>query len=147
METRLSALEPKTGPILFQLPPQFAADHDRLGRFFRLLSRRRRYAFEFRHPSWYSAKTFRMLAEGNFAVCLSDHYQAPAPWERTADFVYIRGHGPSGRYKGQYTDATLVEWARRIASWKRRYEVFVYFDNDQKSAAPTDAMRLKALAS
>ena len=144
MESRLCALEPKTGPVLFQLPPQFSADHERLGRFIRMLPRKRRYAFEFRHPSWYSAATLRMLSGANLALCLSDHFDAPAPWKRTADFVYIRGHGPSGRYKDQYSDATLKEWAQRIRGWRRR-DVFVYFDNDQKSAAPADAMRLKSL--
>ena len=145
METRLRALAPKTGPILFQLPPQFRADHERLGRFIRMLSRKRRYAFEFRHPSWYSARTLRLLSDSNLALCLSDHFDAPAPWKRTADFIYIRGHGPSGRYKGHYSDEALAQWAQRIRRWRRRHEVFVYFDNDQKSAAPADARRLEAL--
>ena len=65
---------------------------------------------------------------------------------RTADFVYVRGHGPGGRYKGHYRADTLREWARRIASWKKQgCDVFVYFDNDQKSAAPADALKLKRL--
>jgi uncharacterized protein YecE (DUF72 family) len=110
-----------------------------------MLSQSRRYVFEFRHPDWYSARTLRILSDANIALCLSDHFEAPAPWKRTADFVYIRGHGPSGRYKDHYSEATLAQWARRIRGWRRRYEVFVYFDNDQKSAAPSDAARLKAL--
>ena len=82
-----------------------------------------------------------MLADQNISLCLSDHHDAPAPWKRTADFVYIRGHGPGGRYKGHYPKSTLTEWARRIRSWKKRgIDVYVYFDNDQKSAAPADAL-------
>jgi uncharacterized protein YecE (DUF72 family) len=65
---------------------------------------------------------------------------------RAADFVYVRGHGPSGRYHGHYTKPTLAQWARRIKSWKRQgCDVYVYFDNDQKSAAPADAQALKQL--
>jgi uncharacterized protein YecE (DUF72 family) len=42
-------------------------------------------------------------------------------YKRTADFVYVyvRGHGPGGRYRGHYSRATLMQWARRIRSWKR----------------------------
>jgi uncharacterized protein YecE (DUF72 family) len=77
------------------------------------------------------------------ALCLSDHADAPSPWKRTADFVYIRGHGPGGRYTGHYSPAALASWARKIKRWRgRRYDVYVYFDNDQKSAAPLDVRRL-----
>lgn len=146
MEDRLSLLGGKAGPILFQLPPQFKADAPRLSRFIRLLSRKRRYSFEFRHPSWYERAVLDVLRDANIALCISDHHDAPAPWQRTADFLYVRGHGPGGRYKGHYRSDTLTEWARQIRAWKRqRHDVFVYFDNDQKSAAPKDALRLQAL--
>jgi uncharacterized protein YecE (DUF72 family) len=146
MEERLSLLGEKAGPILFQLPPNFAADAERLAAFFKLLSKKRRYSFEFRHPSWYQASIMKLLSQHNAALCLSDHHDAPAPWKRTADFVYIRGHGPGGRYKGHYRSETLSEWAARIKSWKKQgCDVFVYFDNDQKSAAPADALKLRQL--
>lgn len=146
LEDRISLLRGKVGPILFQLPPQFEADADRLAAFFKLLSRKRRYSFEFRHPSWYQPRILRMLADQNISLCLSDHHDAPALWKRTADFVYVRGHGPSGRYHGHYSRPALTQWARRIKSWKRQgCDVYVYFDNDQKSAAPADAQALKAL--
>ena len=146
MENRLLVLRDKAGPVLFQLPPHFKADADRLASFIKLLSHKRRYAFEFRHPSWYETPPLRVLADANIALCISDHHDAPSPWERTADFLYVRGHGPGGRYKGHYTSRILEKWAQQIKAWKRqRRDVFVYFDNDQKSAAPKDAMRLKAL--
>ena len=85
----------------------------------------------------------RLLSDQNISLCLSDYHDAPAPWKRTADFVYIRSHGPGGRYKGHYRPDTLAGWNRRIRSWKKRgYDVYVYFDNDQKSAAPADALKL-----
>jgi uncharacterized protein YecE (DUF72 family) len=143
LESRLSLLGNKAGPVLFQLPPNFKANADRLSAFLKLLSKKRRYSFEFRHPSWYEPAIFRLLREQNISLCISDHHDAPAPWKRTADFVYVRGHGPQGRYKDHYGDAALLDWARRIKSWKRQgCDVFVYFDNDQKSAAPADARRL-----
>jgi uncharacterized protein YecE (DUF72 family) len=146
IEERLVLLGEKAGPVLFQLPPQFEADAERLASFLKLLPGKRRYSFEFRHPSWYQPAIFRLLSRQNIALCLSDHHDAPAPWKRTADFVYIRGHGPGGRYKGHYRSQTLSEWTTRIRSWRKQgCDVFVYFDNDQKSAAPTDALKLKQL--
>ena len=146
LEDRLSLLGEKAGPILFQLPPNFQADAGRLASFLKLLSKKRRYSFEFRHPSWYAPRILKLLSEQNISLCLSDHHDAPAPWQRTADFVYVRGHGPGGRYKGHYRADTLADWAGRIKSWKKRgCDVFVYFDNDQKSAAPADARKLRQL--
>ena len=98
LEGRISVLRSKIGPILFQLPPQFSVYADRQPSFFKLLSSKRRYCFEFRHPSWYQPRILRMLADENISLCLSDHHDAPAPWKRTADVVYVRGHAPSGRY-------------------------------------------------
>jgi len=143
LESRLKVLEGKCGPVLFQLPPRFTADRERLASFLKMLPRRRRYVFEFRHPSWYDDQIVRLLEERNVALCLSDHHDAPAPWEVTAEHVYIRPHGPGGRYRGNYDDATLDTWARRIRRWRREdRDVFCFFDNDQKSAAPHDARRL-----
>lgn len=143
MVTRLKALGPKAGPVLFQLPPQFSANPERLASFLKMLPKRYRYAFEFRHASWYDDAIFTLLHEHDIALCLSDHHDAPAPWKVTARHVYVRGHGPGGKYRDNYPDATLRKWAREIARWKRqRRTVYVYFDNDQKSAAPQDAARL-----
>jgi uncharacterized protein YecE (DUF72 family) len=143
METRLKALSPKVAVVLFQLPPQFAKNRERLASFFKLLPRRYRYAFEFRHPSWYEDDILDLLRDHDAALCLSDHRDAPAPWQVTARHVYVRGHGPTGEYKDRYPDKTLRLWARAVRTWRRqRRTVFVYFDNDWKSAAPKDARRL-----
>jgi uncharacterized protein YecE (DUF72 family) len=146
METRLAALAPKIGTVLFQLPPQFQKNYDRLASFLKMLPRSHVYAFEFRHKSWYDDDVLELLQRHNVSLCLSDHHDAPAPWEVTARHVYVRGHGPGGRYRDNYSDKTLRAWARDVMKWQRqRRTVFVYFDNDQKSAAPTDAQRLREL--
>jgi uncharacterized protein YecE (DUF72 family) len=143
MQTRLQTLAPKTAAVLFQLPPQFHSDPRRLSSFLHMLSKDYRYAFEFRHKSWYSDEVFEILRRHEVALCLSDHGDAPSPWETTANHVYIRGHGPSGRYHGSYPHKTLRRWADEIAKWTRqKRDVLVYFDNDQKAAAPKDALRL-----
>jgi uncharacterized protein YecE (DUF72 family) len=146
MESRLKELGPKLGPVLFQLPPQFKADRQRLAAFLKMLAKRRKYAFEFRDPSWYQPPILKLLAEHDIALCLSDHRDAPAPWEVTAGHVYLRGHGPTGEYKERYRKQTLNRWTAAIRSWRRRRRsVYCYFDNDQKSAAPLDAQQLTEL--
>jgi len=146
METRLKALSPKVGTVLFQLPPQFQKNHERLASFLSMLPSRYAYAFEFRHNSWYDDDILDLLHRHDVSLCLSDHHDAPSPWEVTARHVYVRGHGPGGRYMDNYPAKTLRRWAREIAKWQRqRRTVFVYFDNDQKSAAPRDAQRLREL--
>ncbi|MDX2205899.1 MAG: DUF72 domain-containing protein [Hyphomicrobiaceae bacterium] len=146
MVTRLKALGPKAGPVLFQLPAHFEADRDRLVSFLRMLPPRYRFAFEFRHRSWYEPRILDVLRDHDISLCLSDHHQAPAPWQVTARHIYVRGHGPGGRYKENYPDRTLRAWAQSIRNWRAQgRQVFVYFDNDQKSAAPADAHRLGVL--
>jgi uncharacterized protein YecE (DUF72 family) len=148
METRLTALEPKVGPILFQLPPQFRPDVDRLAAFIKLLNPQRKYVFEFREPHWYQPEILDCLRAHRIALCLSDHRDAPAPWLATADHVYIRGHGPTGQYRGRYSQPTLQRWARQMRTWQRNGKhIYCYFDNDQKTAAPKDAQRLVQLLS
>jgi len=143
MESRLKVLGKKAGPVLFQLPPQFNANRERLASFFRLLSKKWKYAFEFRDASWYEPAILKLLAEHDAALCLSDHHDAPSPWEVTASHVYIRGHGPTGQYKDRYPKKSLDSWAAHIARWRRTgLSVYCYFDNDQKTAAPKDARRL-----
>jgi uncharacterized protein YecE (DUF72 family) len=143
METRLKVLGRKLGPVLFQLPARFKADRERLAGFLKMLARRRTYAFEFRDASWYEPPILELLADHNIALCLSDHRDAPAPWKVTAKHVYIRGHGPTGEYKDRYPKRTLETWADHIRRWRRKgLNVYCYFDNDQKTAAPRDARRL-----
>jgi uncharacterized protein YecE (DUF72 family) len=146
MDSRLKALRPKTAAVLFQLPAHFLKNCERLDGFLRMLPRRYRYAFEFRHKSWYEDDVLAVLQKHDVALCLSDHRDAPAPWAITARLVYVRGHGPQGDYSGSYPARTLRRWANSIAAWRdQRRDVLIYFDNDQKAAAPRDALRLMQL--
>ena len=148
MQTRLRPLGPKLGIVLFQLPANFRKDSARLNCFLDLLPKRYRYAFEFRNKDWYADDIFDILRNRDVALCVSDHADAPAPWITTARHIYIRAHGPSGRYRGSYPGATLKSWAGTISAWRRQgHDIFVYFDNDQKAAAPKDARRLLDLLS
>ncbi|HEV2082070.1 MAG TPA: DUF72 domain-containing protein [Brevundimonas sp.] len=142
---RAEGLGAKLGPVLFQLPPNLHRDDARLQDFLDALPAGRRYSVEFRHPGWYADAVLAMLTARNVALCISDHHHAPAPWQATADFIYLRGHGPGGRYHGRYGEVALRDWAGAIRDWQNSRDVFVYFDNDIKSAAPADADQLIGL--
>ncbi len=145
---RVELLGRKLGPILFQLPPNWPVDAGRLTQFLRALPRRRRYAFEFRNESWNTIEVDRLLQRHNAAVCAFHLAGYESPVKVTADFAYIRLHGPGGKYQGSYTDRALEGWAERIAKWRTELRtVFVYFDNDEAGYAARDALRLKELVS
>lgn len=142
MFERIRGLGDKIGPVLFQLPPNLHRNDERLAAFLKALPKKGRLAFEFRHPSWYDPAILDLLRDHGAAFCISDHHDAPAPFEVTADFVYLRGHGPGGLYRGRYGEAALRDWAAHVRRWRKDHDVFVYFDNDIKSAAPADAQQL-----
>ena len=142
---RARILRGKLGPILFQLPPQWPVDVERLRGFLQALPRHR-YAFEFRNETWHSRKVLGELQAHNAAYCLFDLAGFQSPIEITADFTYVRLHGPGGKYQGTYSDEALAAWAGHIRKWKRGLRaIYVYFDNDEAGYAPENAQRLRHL--
>jgi uncharacterized protein YecE (DUF72 family) len=142
----IGTLEPKLGPILFQLPPRWRFNRERLEAFLKALPRRYRYAFEFREPSWLNDEAYALLEKHRAALCLYHIAGFESPIEVTADFVYVRLHGPGGKYQGTYDDAALRRWARHIRAWSRGGKaVWCFFDNDDRGYAPKDALRLRRL--
>jgi uncharacterized protein YecE (DUF72 family) len=61
----------------------------------------------------------------------------------TADWTFLRFHyGARGR-KGNYSRAELETWIRRLRQWRRRVEVYAYFNNDWEGYAVENARLLK----
>lgn len=142
----VDALGENLGPVLFQLPPNWNANAERLAAFLDALPTGYRYTFEFRDPSWFNQEVYDALGRHNAALCLYAMGLAESPIQVTADFVYMRLHGPEEGYRGSYDDQTLKEWARRIRGWlDEGRDVYCFFDNDQEANAPHDAARLKEM--
>lgn len=132
----------KLGPILFQFPNTWDINLERLRHFLGILPRSRRYAFEFRHPSWHSNSVYALLQEYNAALTIYDFSGRPSPLKLTADFTYVRLHG--GPDNGNYSDAELSEWAARIREWSEAgSSVYFYFNNDFHGYAIDNATVLK----
>ena len=148
---RARALGPTLGPVLFQLPPNFAANPERLDRFLAALRRQRsvpklRAVLEVRHESWLAPDIVGRLDRARVALCLHDSAQLSVTGPITAPFVYIRRHGTSGRYHGSYPTRMLVQDAVRIRSWLRQgRDVYVYFNNDHRAFAVANALKLKRI--
>lgn len=136
----------KLGPVVFQLPPNWPVNAGRLENFLKALPRGPRYAFEFRDASWNDPAIFSLLRRYGAAYCIFELAGYQSPLEITADFTYIRLHGPGGKYQGSYSDAALRAWARRLHEWDVRRS-YVYFDNDQAGYAAENALRPKRLLS
>jgi len=138
-----SALKEKRGPILFQLPPGWKLNIDRLKEFLQMLPKRQRFTFEFRNTTWYDERVYDLLRRFNCAFCIYELDGHRNPEVVTSDFVYIRLHGPGKKYQGSYTTETLKKWAKKIEVWrKERKDVYVYFDNDQNGYAAFNAEKL-----
>ncbi|WP_192821772.1 DUF72 domain-containing protein [Rufibacter sp. LB8] len=136
----------KLGPVLFQLPPAWRVNVERFREFLQALPPYFRYTFEFREPSWYHPEIYALLRQHNHAFCIYDLAGHQSPLEVTADFVYVRLHGPGEKYQGSYTPEALQEWANLCLAWAEEgKDVFVYFDNDIGSHAPSNAMTLQEL--
>jgi uncharacterized protein YecE (DUF72 family) len=142
----VESLGTKLGPILFQLPPRWSRNLDRLTQFLDALPRAHRYTFEFRDPSWHDTTVYQALSRRNAAFCIYELDGFESPHEITADFAYVRLHGPGRKYQGEYSSRVLREWSRRIVQWRRTLSaVYVYFDNDQAAYAAKNAGELKEL--
>jgi len=145
--TRISKLKDKAGPILFQLPPKWNVNTQRLESFLTILPPTHRYAFEFRNSSWYCEEVYTLLKQYNCAFCMYELAGHHSPEMVTADFVYVRLHGPSAnKYQGSYHKQALHQWASKCKIWiSKRKEVYVYFDNDQQGFAAANAITLMEL--
>ncbi|MGF1614081.1 MAG: DUF72 domain-containing protein [Gammaproteobacteria bacterium] len=134
----------KLGPVLFQLPPNWRCDPKRLAAFLQVLPEGLEVAFELRDPSWHCLEVYRLLEASGATFCVYDLAGFVSPRIVTADFAYVRLHGPGTAYCGRYGKRALAGWGQ----WLRRCALdrgYVYFDNDQSAYAVTNALELKTL--
>lgn len=143
---RIDKLGNKRGPILFQLPPRWKCNPERLESFLKILPQKYRYTFEFRDPSWFHSEVYEILSRYGASFCIYDLDGRLSPKEITADFIYIRLHGPEGPYQGKYNQKTLSGWSSDFSRWtQQNKEVYCYFDNDQAGFAVQNAWELQEL--
>ena len=141
----VAALEParsagKLGPLLFQLPPNFVADHTRLADLLAapaLRDNSLQLALEFRHPSWFTEETYALLRHHNAALCIAESNDLATPDIATATFFCYRL-----RRDGGYTPAELDVFAARFTALAKQGEVFIYFKHEDE---PTGALNAETM--
>jgi len=135
--------------MLWQLPPRFKFQKERLEEFGVLLStlprsKNLRHTFEFRDESWLCPEAFQILEEFRFAFCIAHGSGLPLVEAVTSDFIYLRLHGGEVLYGTNYSDKELRQWADKIRDWTGKGKtVFVYFNNDAYGFAIKNALTLK----
>jgi uncharacterized protein YecE (DUF72 family) len=145
---RARRLGPHLGPVLYQLPPRWKADPERLGTFLSAIPRDVRQTIEFREPDWYTPDVFQRLEHRGVALCLHDMPDSMPRRAAIGPFVYVRFHGTSAKYAGSYSDGQLREWAAWLASeLAKGRDVYAYFNNDREGHAVENALTLRRLLS
>ena len=153
---RLELLKKHLGPVLYQLPPMLHKNLKLLGSFLEMLPKKHKAVFEFRHESWYEDDTFRLLDDFNAGFCIHDLGGELTPKIITGNVIYIRFHGTSGRYTGNYSNTMLAKWADWISDFacatpdkkenqKNVNAVYAYFNNDALGHAVANARTLRSL--
>jgi uncharacterized protein YecE (DUF72 family) len=145
--SRARELGPRLGPVLYQLPPRWNCDVERLRRFVAELPFGVRHAIEFRDPSWYNDAVREVLAGAGVGFCIHDMRGSASPLWATGPLVYVRLHGPTElKYAGSYSRAALDGWAERINEFRDTgRDVYAYFNNDDRGHAVTNARTLREL--
>jgi uncharacterized protein YecE (DUF72 family) len=127
----IRGLETRLGALLFQLPPFFRCEFERLAAFLQILPRDLPIAFEFRHESWFTDDVYRLLKEHGAALCINDGDEGTTPIEVTAPFTYLRLR------RSGYPEALLTEWQERMRRWASEgIDVFAYIKHEENPDAP-----------
>jgi uncharacterized protein YecE (DUF72 family) len=135
---------PKLGPVLWQLPPTFRRNDDRLAFVLERLPPGR-HAFEFRHPSWFVEPVYELLRAHAAALVIGDRPEVKSFQAHvfTAPWTLVRFHYGSRGRRGNYSERELEEWAQRFERWSRDVEILAYFNNDWEVFAVRNALWLK----
>lgn len=127
----------KKGCLLAQFPPSLKIDKlDQLQRLLETLGEATynshwKLAIEFRDPSWYEREVYELLEEYDAAMVIQDIPKSATPLSDVrGDFIYMRFHGPEPRYRGDYSDEFLKQYAGYIKTWiSEKKMVYAYFNN------------------
>jgi uncharacterized protein YecE (DUF72 family) len=146
MMTPFRHLGDRLGSILYQLPPRFRVNLERLESFLQLAPKDVINVFEFRDKSWYTDEVFALLERHGASFCAHDMPGSDSPRVAVGPIAYLRFHGGEGKYWGRYSDDCLLRWTDWIGEQARDGRpVWAYFNNDIDAHAIHDALTLKSM--
>jgi uncharacterized protein YecE (DUF72 family) len=139
-------LEPHLGPLLYQLPPHWKLNRERLEYFLARLPSDLTHVLEFRDESWMTEEVLALLDAHGVAFCTHDMPGMKVPRWASGKAAYVRFHGGVSKYRGRYLDSALQSWADwMIEQEKSGRDVWAYFNNDYDADAIQDALTLRAM--
>jgi uncharacterized protein YecE (DUF72 family) len=151
--TSIQFMQEKLGPILIQLPPKFKQDKIAIvDNFLTRLPQNYRYAVEFRHPSWYNAKTSQMLSTHKVCWVSNDFPTLPRQINLTTDFLFHRWIGVNGIYQHHSYERVdkneqLKWWLDLILSYSTKVQhLYGFFNNDYTGFAAGTCIRFMQIA-
>jgi len=148
-------LKEKLAGVLWQLPPLFKYNAERIKNFVTLLKRwpQYLYSFEFRNESWFNDEVYNLFKHHNISLCIADSPSFAFTEEITGDFLYLRFHGGRILYASEYSPAELKSWQCKVNAWikclrekpNRQSEptLFAFFNNDTQGFALKNAIRFR----
>ncbi|MBU0672822.1 MAG: DUF72 domain-containing protein [Candidatus Margulisbacteria bacterium] len=143
---RAKLLKQNLGPILFQLPPRWNVNPERLKDFAQCLPKKTVNVFEFRDKSWFNDGIYAILKKNNLNFCIYSMPGVECPDIVTGPIVYIRMHGGTALYGSNYSESELKALAKQVKGFlKKKLSVYVYFNNDANGYAVKNALRLKEI--
>ena len=142
--TNFRRLKKHLGPILYQLPPHWNVNLERLKHFVEELPSKLSHVMEFRNRDWLCEQTYELLPEHSVGLCVN-YMLRRHPRRLTGPITYVRFHGSGKKYGGKYRKRRLEAWVDWIAEIVDDCDVFVYFNNDDDAHAVDDAQRLKEM--
>jgi uncharacterized protein YecE (DUF72 family) len=144
--SRARRLDRHLGPVLYQLPPRWLPNLERLEAFLAAVPAGHPQALEIRDRRWYRADVLAALADSAVSLCLHDMPGSEPSPDPVGSMVYVRFHGAGERYGGAYPSQRLSAWADRMVDWSRAgLPVWAYFNNDRGGHAVVDADRLRRM--
>lgn len=132
------SLKNKLAAVLWQLPPQLNVDTDRLQKFVAILPSHPPAVLEFRNHTWYTEKVYSIMKRYNVSLCLHDMPSVCCPDIAVGPLLYLRFHGPEGKYKGSYSNEFLKQRAE-VAKKLAKSDIYAFFNNDFGGYAVTNA--------
>ncbi len=139
-------LGPHLGPLLYQLPPRWKLNRERLAHFLAALPPDLTHVLEFREESWMTEEVLALLDAHGAAFCAHDMPGMKVPRWASGKAAYVRFHGAAGKYRGRYADAVLQGWADwMVEQAKAGRDVWAYFNNDYDADAIEDALTLRSM--
>jgi len=166
LNSGVTELGDRLGPLLWQFAPTKKFDPDDFGRFLALLPEKHRgvnlrHVIEVRHDSFLTPDFIALTRKYAVAICYSEHETYPEIADVTADFVYARLQKGKDSVKTGYPPKAIDTWAKRAETWAKGStpkdlplvdtknksaasprDVFMYFIHEGKVRAPAAAMAL-----